>query len=197
MSHLVCCLCQVDEIIAKKKQKEADEKKLNEKKRKKKIADYGHADPQDTTCVGHAIWEDEDNSAKAKRSVKLKMKRETTSVRKKPGPKKGSHSKLTSGIKHTKKLEQEQRKKKRMKAQEEADLYKSTVKRQGTSNRKERGSARERMPHVILSDRFESIRSDVEARPNAGAFFKPVNRELYPQYCELLYFVWRTTPFLG
>ncbi|KAL7540002.1 hypothetical protein ACHAXR_010808 [Thalassiosira sp. AJA248-18] len=173
---------KVEEIITKKKQKEGDEKKRNERKKKKKIPDHGHAD-QGSLCVGHATFEDEDN-AKERRSLKLKIKKETRVIHKR-GPKKGSHSKLTSSIKHSRAQAQENRKKKRMRQQEEADLYKSHAFK-GTSNRKERGSARERMPHVILSDRLESIRSDVEGRPNVGPFLKPVSRDVYPQYFEII-----------
>jgi hypothetical protein len=38
-------------------------------------------------------------------------------------------------------------------------LYSAAPHRKGTSNRRERGSARERMPHVIIRDRLESIRA--------------------------------------
>eukprot|EP00581_Thalassiosira_minuscula_P003003 CAMPEP_0183742818 /NCGR_PEP_ID=MMETSP0737-20130205/64894_1 /TAXON_ID=385413 /ORGANISM="Thalassiosira miniscula, Strain CCMP1093" /LENGTH=2014 /DNA_ID=CAMNT_0025978411 /DNA_START=21 /DNA_END=6066 /DNA_ORIENTATION=+ len=172
---------KVEEIIAKKKQ--TDEKKRNEKKKKKKFGEVTDAD-KDKTCVGHATFEDEDN-AKARRSVKVRIKKETRLIhRKAPGPKKASHSKLTSTKKHSRAQALENRKKKRMKQQEEADLYNRG---KGTSNRKERGSARERMPHVILSDRLESVRTSVEKRAKAGPFLKPVSRSLYPQYYEIIH----------
>lgn len=176
---------KVEDIIVKKKQNEADEKKRLEKKKKKREA-ASRGDPSGA-CVGHATFEDEDNAAKSRRSVKLKFKKETRVVQRKvPGPKKGSQFKLTSSIKHSRAQAQENRKKKRMKQQEEDELYKSQVRAKGTSNRKERGSARNRMPHVILSDRLESIRTAVEARPSAGAFLKPVSREMYPHYYEVI-----------
>merc|ERR1712154_104481 len=75
---------------------------------------------------------------------------------------------------------------KRMKQQEEAELYKNHVKK-GTSNRKERGSARERMPHVVLSGRLESVRSEVEKRKNVGPFLKPVSRSMLPHYYEKIH----------
>jgi len=175
---------KVDEIIMKKKMQEIDVKKRNERKKKKKIADDHHADEGDT-CVGHATFEDDDNVKTRRTNLKLKIKKETRLVhRKAPGPKKASHSKFTSGIKHSRAQVQESRKKKRMKQQEEADLYKSHVKGKGTSNRKERGSARERMPHVVLSGRLEAIRSEVENRKDVGAFLKPVNRTGFPHYYE-------------
>lgn len=180
----------MEDIIAKKKQNEADEKKRLEKKKKREMKEREaarHEDP--SACVGHATFEDEDNgNGKTRRSVKIKFKKETRVVhRKAPGPKKGSQSKLTSSIKHSRAQAQENRKKKRMKQLEEDELCKSQVRAKGTSNRKERGSARERMPHVILSDRLESIRSAVEARPNVGAFLKPVSREIFPHYYEIIH----------
>ena len=177
---------KVDGIIARLKQNEGDEKKRNERKKKKKTDDDNDADQGDT-CVGQATFEDEDN-VKARRSVKLKFKKETRVIqRKAPGPKKASHFQVTSSIKYSRAQAQENRKKKRMKQEEEADLYKSHVKGKGTSNRKERGSARERMPHVILSERLESVRSAVEERPNVGAFLKPVQYEFYSHYYEIIH----------
>lgn len=174
---------KVDEIIEKKKHKEGDEKKRT-KKKKKKLSAIDMVDTDDSV-VGHVMFED-DGNVKMRRSLKLKIKKETRVVsRKGPGPKKASHSKFTS-IKHSRAQAQENRKKKRMKLQEEAELYKSHVRGKGTSNRKERGSARERMPHVILADRLEAVRSAVEGRPNAGAFHKPVSRALYPHYYEII-----------
>lgn len=177
---------KVDEIIFKKRIKDAEEKKRNERKKKKKISDNSHAD-QGSTCVGHATFEDEDN-AKSRRGFKVKIMREKRMIHKKtPGPKKKSDSKMGSSIKHSRAQLLENRKKKRMKQQEEADLYKEHVRGKGTSNRKERGSARERMPHVILSDRLESVRSAVEKRAKVGAFLKPVSRSLYPNYYEMIH----------
>lgn len=164
------------------KQKEGDDKK------KKKLSDDSRADLGDT-CVGHATFEDEDN-AKSKRggNLKFKVKKEVRIGRKKtPGPKKASDSKFSSSIKHSRAQAKENRKKKLRQREEEAELYKNHVRGKGTSNRKERGSARDRMPHVILADRLESIRAAVEARPTAGAFHKPVPREKYPKYYELIH----------
>jgi hypothetical protein len=177
---------KVDGIIARLKQNEGDEKNRNERKKKKKTDDDNDADRGDR-CVGQATFEDEDN-VKGRRSVKLKFKKETRVIhRKVPGPKKASQFQMTSTVKYSREQAQENRKKKRMKQEEEADLYKSHVKGKGTSNRKERGSARERMPHVILSERLENVRSAVEGRPNVGAFLKPVQFELYPHYYEVIH----------
>lgn len=170
-------------MIAKKKEKEGEEKKDKEKKRRRrKVAAEDISTDELSHCVGHAMFSNEDNDKK-RGSTKIKIKKETRLVGRKPGPKKGSHSKLTSSIKHSRAKAQEERKKKRERIAEEADLYKRPVKGKGANNRK----ARERQPHVILSDRLESIRSAVEARPNVGAFLKPVPRELYPHYYEIIH----------
>jgi hypothetical protein len=84
------------------------------------------------------------------------------------------------------KVSKEQRLKKRRRDEEEAELYSSVSKRKGTSNRKERGSIRDRRPHVILADRLESIRALIEARPSSGPFVKPVNRRQLPRYYEVI-----------
>ena len=98
---------RVEEIIAKKKQKESIERKRIERelKKKKKIADDNHAD-RDSSCVGHAIFEEEDNqpkgNSKAHKGFKLKIKKETRLIHKKvPPPKKASHSKLKNIAKHS------------------------------------------------------------------------------------------------
>lgn len=80
----------------------------------------------------------------------------------------------------------EVKRKKKKKRELEADPYETPHSRKGTSNRRERGAARDRMPHVILSDRFENIRSSVENRPDSRAFHKAVSRQMYPKYYELI-----------
>ena len=139
------------------------------------------------TCVGHATFEDEDNIKSKRGFLKFKVKREIVSRKKTPGPKKASAFKLSSSINHSRALVKENRKKQLRKNEEEKEIYSKHVRGKGTSNRKERGSARDRMPHVILADRLESLRSAVEARPTAGAFLKPVPRDLYPKYYEIIH----------
>lgn len=177
----------VDAIVARmKQQSEGDDKKRIERKKKKKTDNDNDVDHGER-CVGQATFEDEDN-VKTRRSLKLKIKKETRAIqRKMPGPKKASQFQMKSSIKHSRDQAKENRKLKRLKQEEEADLYKSHVKGKGTSNRKERGSARERMPHVLLAERFESVRRLVEGRPNVGAFLKPVPFELFPQYYEIIH----------
>jgi len=84
------------------------------------------------------------------------------------------------------KVSQDRQKKKRKREAEEADLYSVVPQRKGTNNRRERGAARERMPHVIMADRMESIRIEVEKRPGSGPFHRPVNRRQWPQYYEVI-----------
>lgn len=163
------------------KQKESGENK------KKKLSNESRGDLGDT-CVGHAIFEDEDNAKSKRGMVKFKLRKEIHVLRKKgPGPMKASALKFSNSMKHARAQAKENRKKKLRKQEEDSEVYKKNVRGKGTSNRKERGSARDRMPHVMLADRLESIRSAVEARPNAGAFLKPVPREIYPKYYEVIH----------
>ena len=169
---------KVDEHIAKLRSKPDEDTK---KKKKGKNIDAESDDEAADTCVGHALWEDEDKVKKrANTKLGLKMKKETRMGR---GPKKSTVSKIS--IAKASEDKTEQRKRKRQKAKEEKEQYKAHH-RTGTSNRKERGAARDRMPHVILSDRLEQIRAAVESRPTAGAFHKPVSRDHYPAYYEVI-----------
>jgi hypothetical protein len=68
----------------------------------------------------------------------------------------------------------EERMRKRKKEEDELDVYVSSAKRKGTSNRRERGSIRDRRAHVVFSDKLEAIRQEVESRPSSGPFLKPV-----------------------
>merc|ERR1712032_802817 len=84
------------------------------------------------------------------------------------------------------KVTKEKRIKKRKREEDEMEVYSSIHRRQGTNNRKERGSIRDRRPHVIFANKLESIRNAVESRPSAGPFHKPVNRKHYPRYYEMI-----------
>ena len=84
------------------------------------------------------------------------------------------------------KVTKEQRIKKRRREEDELEVYSSIQRRQGTSNRKERGSIRDRRPHVIFANKLESIRAAVESRPSAGPFHKPVSRKALPRYYEMI-----------
>ena len=93
---------KVEEIMEKMRKRETDEKLKAEKKKKQQIHDDDGNTEQDT-CLGHAMFEDEDNSKiRGRRSFKLKIKKETQIIeKKKPGPKKASDFKLISSAKHS------------------------------------------------------------------------------------------------
>jgi|AntRauTorckE5430_2_1112549.scaffolds.fasta_scaffold01243_8 hypothetical protein len=57
-------------------------------------------------------------------------------------------------------------KRKRSEEDDYEEQYFASVKRKGTTNRKERGAARERIPHVMFADRLEQIRLVCEKRPH-------------------------------
>lgn len=84
------------------------------------------------------------------------------------------------------KISAEERMRKRKREEEELDTYVSQAKKKGTNNRRERGSIRDRRPHIIFAEKLESIRSLVENGPGAGPFLKPVNRRLIPKYYEVI-----------
>ena len=67
-------------------------------------------------------------------------------------------------------VSKEERMRKRKREEEELEVYATTAKRKGTNNRRERGSIRDRRPHVIYAEKLESIRAAVEAQPYAGPF---------------------------
>ena len=172
---------EVDKILARKME---EEDPRDEKLRKKK-----HVHKPDEKPVGHAMFEDEDDIDHRTRGLRLQVQRKTRTIKSNQSgmraPAKMQRPKLQLG-KLKQKVSQENRIKKRKRDEEEADLYVATAKRIGTNNRRERGSARDRMPHVILSDKLESIRSAVEKRPNSGPFHRPVNRRQIPRYYEVI-----------
>jgi transcription initiation factor TFIID subunit 1 len=133
----------------------------------------------DEKQIGHSIFEDEDDyelSNRGRGSLKRRGRgrgRGGSMARAMP-----RFGKLKS------KMSTSERMKKRLRDDDEFEVYESIARRKGTSNRKERGSIRERRPHVIMADRLETIRAGVEARPASGPFHKPVNRRQWPQYYE-------------
>jgi transcription initiation factor TFIID subunit 1 len=152
----------------------------NDSRRPTEQPDY----PPDEKQIGHAIFEDEDDfefSTRGRGSgLKGRGKRRVRS-----GTTAKGHPRIKTQFgKLRTTISKEQRQKKRKRDEEEAEIYASVAKRKGTSNRKERGSIRERRPHVILSDRFEAIRLLVESRPSSTPFHKRVNQRTLPQYYE-------------
>ena len=133
----------------------------------------------DEKQIGHSIFEDEDDyeySQRGRGSMKRRGRGRGRGIS--PGRPMHRFGKLKN------KMSTSDRMKKRLRDDEEFEVYESIARRKGTSNRKERGSIRERRPHVIMADRLEAIRAGVEARPTSGPFHKPVNRRQWPQYYE-------------
>jgi len=136
----------------------------------------------DEKQIGHAMFSDEDDfefrgsrSTGAKRKVGARRGRVAGGRSKKNGLQFGSLRKTEN---------KEQRMKKRKREEDEREVYSS--RRQGTSNRRERGSIRDRRPHVIFANKLELIRTAAESRPTANAFHKPVSRRDYPTYYEMI-----------
>ena len=197
---------------AKKKKQQADTAKLDRKNERKSKSyksshknNHGHTFSRDESKrVGHAMFEDEDDINRSDRgskdtNIKLQFRQNTRVITTKPKKKKNSslgNSKATSkssskrSITKDQKLKEKQRKQKKLqkrkKELEDADLYSLASQKRGTSNRRERGAARERMPHVMMSQRLEAIRAEVERRPSSGPFHRPVSRMAIPQYYEII-----------
>lgn len=136
----------------------------------------------------HAMFEDDDDFEYSSKGRLSSGKRR--GGRRRPGeraPSRGARGALQFG-KSKQKVTKEDRARKRRREEEELEVYNSLhAKRKTTNNRRERGSIRDRRPHVIFSERLEEIRSKVESRPHAQPFHKPVNRRLIPRYYEIIH----------
>lgn len=166
---------EVERIIRKKEESKMDEKA-------KKAPSKQNHKPNDKV-FGHSMFEDEDNFELARSSLRGNriIKKRGGGVKTKPP----MRTQLQLG-KLKSRVSSEKRMKKRKREMEEADLYVTASKRKGTNNRRERGVARHRMPHVMMADKLESIRQQVERRPRSGDFHRPVDRRLYPRYYEVI-----------
>merc|ERR1740136_89270 len=176
---------EVEKMIGLKKKKEskfnADEDDRKRKKKKKLKQDYFSESfiNVNNANIGHALFEDDDeepNRAQPAPRRKVQSSRrkpvsDDSPVRVRKPPKKKPNSQKLSH--------------KRMQKRKRADEEKA-AKRKGNSNRRERGSARERMPHVIMADRLEQIRSDCEKRDLISPFLRPVDKRKYPKYYEVI-----------
>ena len=188
---------EVEKVLEAKKAKE-EQTKATEKKKRRSRHRFDAAKFEDDggeNIVGHAIFEDDDDDENRGGGIKIKVQRRT--VKKKGGgtassPPKSSVSAYSKPKTSTvakslgKTTVGGKGKKKRKREEEEDDFYESKYLKKGNSNRRERGSARERMPHVIFADRLEGIRATVERRPNSGAFHRPVSRRDIPRYYEVV-----------
>ncbi len=141
----------------------------------------------DEKQIGHAMFSDEDDFEFTGRHGRSSGTKRKGGRRGRVAGGRGSSRKkeLQFGKLKTK-SNKEQRMKKRKREEDEMEVYSSIQRRQGTSNRKERGSIRDRRPHVIFANKLESIRAAVESRPSAGAFHKPVSRKAIPRYYEMI-----------
>ena len=144
--------------------------------------------PPDDKQIGHAMFSDEDDFQFTSRGGgrSTGTKRRGGRRGRSPGGGRGLNRKkdLQFGKLKTK-TTKEQRIKKRRREDDEMEVY-APQRKQGTNNRKERGSIRDRRPHVIFSNKLESIRTAVESRPSATHFHKPVNPRHYPAYYEMI-----------
>ncbi|KAL3943904.1 MAG: hypothetical protein SGBAC_002021 [Bacillariaceae sp.] len=153
----------------------------HEKKEKKDIADRPEY-PPDEKQIGHALFEDEDDfefSSKGRGSTKGRGRRRGRAATTARGVKmKSQFGKMRTGT--AKGL------KKRRRDEDDIELYNAVARRKGTSNRKERGSIRDRRPHVIFANRLEAIRSAAESRPQSGPFHRAVDQRAWPRYYEVI-----------
>ena len=140
----------------------------------------------DKKQMGHAMFSDEDDFI-----WKGTGGGRSTGTKRRGGGRRGRGAGVRNMKKDPKlrklktKVIKEKKIKKRKREEDEMEVY-SSNRRQGTSNRKERGSIRDRRPHVIFSNKLESIRNAVEVRGSAGPFLKPVNGKHYPRYYEMI-----------
>lgn len=166
---------EVGKIMAKLQQKSEDKKRHHNEFR----YEYG----VDEKPPGNAMFEDDDDFEYSSRG-RLPGGRRSRKGRRGASGRGTPRSLQTGKLRKTISLEERMRKRKR--EEDELDTYVATSKRKGTNNRRERGSIRDRAPHVIYAEKLEAIRAAVEARPYAGPFQKPVNRRLIPTYYEVI-----------
>lgn len=149
---------------------------------------YDYSYGTDEKPPGHSMFEDEDDFEYSSKGRLMSNRKRTINKKRSPGaravaarPKNLQIGKLKT------KVSKEERMRKRKREEEELEVYVTTAKRKGANNRRrERGSIRERRPHVMFAEKLEVIRALAEARPMAGPFHKPVNRRLIPRYYELI-----------
>ena len=80
--------------------------------------------------------------------------------------------------------------KKQVKEQEKSDLYTKPASnsryKQNTSNCREHGSTRDKLPHVQLADQLEAIQLTVERPPNSADYHRSVPCGKISQYYEVI-----------
>lgn len=167
---------EVGKIMARLQQNPPNERSKN----KEVKYEYGN----DEKPPGHAMFEDEDDFEYSSKGRLHSNKR--GGVRKRIGGRTAPRGRNLQIGRLKTQISKEERMRKRKREEEELEVYSASVKRKGTSNRRERGSIRDRRPHVIFAEKLEAIRASVEARPSAAPFLKPVNRKLIPRYYEVI-----------
>jgi hypothetical protein len=169
---------EITKVLSEKTPGGSETNPKSKKKKKQKSQIIPHEGSKNP--VGHAMFEEEDEGGK----VHLQVKRRgrggrarkasdddytTSRSRKTPGGKSRSRS-------------TDKRSKRKRSEDEDAEFYVTNARRKGTSNRKERGAARERMPHVMFSQRLEEIRLGCEKRSGSGPFHRPVDKRCNVYY---------------
>lgn len=185
---------EVEKELAKKKKKDQDktinpheDEKKKVKKRRTKQGNFNELLSNiDNSLIGHAVFEDDDEEPTKIQSTQVKQrKRDTKRRRGNDDSPLRMRKVIKSQTKLKQKASQEKRMKKRKREAEEVE-YLISSKRKGTSNRRERGSARDRKAHVIMADRLQQIRSDCEKRPGSIPFLRPVDKRRYSRYYEVI-----------
>jgi len=153
---------------------------------KPKNREFKYEQDSEDNPPGHCMFEDEDDFEYSRGRHHSRRRRGGSVPKKRTGGKATPRPRKLHIGKLKTKISKEERMRKRKKEEDERDVYVAPAKRKGTSNRRERGSIRDRRPHVIFAEKLEGIRSAVEARPFAGPFVKPVNRRFLPRYYEVI-----------
>ena len=175
-------------IVSQTEVEKVKEAKLAAEKSKKKGSKSSDGSFR---TVGHAVFEDEDDIVASRRSVEFQVtRRPDGSISKRPYPpkampKSSTKAKVQLGMLNQR-VSQEKKNRKRQRAAEEKDIYSNARIRTGTSNRRERGAARDRMPHMKFADRLKEIQTQVEKRPHVAPFLRPVDRRQIPRYYEVI-----------
>lgn len=166
---------EVEKVMAEKKLKGSDKDSQVKKKKKHKSPVVPHETSKNP--VGHALFAEEDD-AFGRLNFVVKRKGRGGKVRKSSDDDyTPSRSRKSLGSRSKSRSTDKKPKRKRSE-DDDLEQYIATSRRKGTSNRKERGAARERMPHVMFADRLEQIRLMVEKRPLSGPFHRPVDKRL-------------------
>ena len=132
--------------------------------------------------IGHAVFEDEDDLVSTKRSIEFQVTtRADGKTSKRPYPRA-----MPKSMPRSKNHGMLKDKKRKRRSIDEKNIYSNERIRTGTSNRRERGAARDRMPHMKFSDRLKEIQVQIEKRPHVTAFLRPVDRRIIPRYYEVI-----------